>query len=361
MRALIMRDKELRVGEFPTCAPGQGEVLIKVNACGICGSDIHALKHGEEFVRQSKQGGALGLDMDTRRDVVMGHEFCGEILEYGNDCARNISLGTNVCSIPALLRNNVIQTLGYSNEHPGGYAEYMCLTESFLEPVRNGLSPTLAALTEPMAVGLHAVNKARLETNDVPLVIGCGPVGLAVIAELRLKNIHPIVAADFSPTRRKLAEAMGADVVVDPNEKSPYESWQEVAALSQDNDRNRPGWIGQKFRPAVVFECVGTPGVINSIMENVQHGARIIVVGVCMEHDHFHPVYGINKELNLQFVVAYNRKEFAQAHRHISDGELLVEPLITGQVSLDDSINAFEELASPDKHAKIIVHPHFKD
>lgn len=358
MRALIMRDKQLRVGDFPTCSPGPGEVLIKVNACGICGSDIHALRHGEEFVQQSKQGGSLGLDMDTSRDVVMGHEFCGEILEYGPKCAQTVATGTNVCSIPALLRNNALQTLGYSNEHPGGYAEYMCLTESFLEPVRNGLSPTQAALTEPIAVGLHAVNKARIDNNEVPLVIGCGPVGLAVIAELRQKNIHPIVAADFSPARRKLAEIMGADIVVDPKDKSPYQSWREVAALPNDSAKKRPAWIGKRFRPAVVFECVGTPGVIDSIMENAQHGARIVVVGVCMEPDHFHPVYGINKELNLQFVVTYSRKEFAEALRQISDGEIPVESLITGNVSLDESIDAFEALASPEEHAKIIVHPH---
>ena len=358
MRALIMRDKQLRVDDTPNCDPGRGEVLIKVNACGICGSDLHALKHGEEFVQQSRQGGSLGLDMDTSRDVVMGHEFCGEIVEYGAECVQTVALGTNVCSIPALMRNNSLQTLGYSNEHPGGYAEYMCLTESFLEPVRNGLSPTLAALTEPLAVGLHAVNKARIQSNEVPLVIGCGPVGLAVIAELRQQNIRPIVAADFSPARRKFAEIMGADVVVDPKDRSPYRSWEEVAELPMDNEKNRPAWMRKKFRPAVVFECVGTPGIIDSIMENVQHGARIVVVGVCMESDHFHPVYGINKELNLQFVVTYNRKEFAEALRQISDGDISVEPLITGQVSLDESIRAFQELASPDKHAKIIVHPH---
>lgn len=361
MRALIMRDRQLRVDDYPTCTPGPGEVLIKVNACGICGSDLHALKHGQEFVAQSKKGGTLGLDMDVHQDVVMGHEFCGEILEYGENCTKNLTLGSHVCSIPALLRNDAIQTLGYSNQHPGGYAEYMCLTEKFLEPVGNGLSPTLAALTEPMAVGLHAVNKARIADNEVPLVIGCGPVGLAVIAALRQKNIHPIVAADFSPARRKLAEIMGADVVVDPAEKSPYSSWQDAASLPDAASQGRPSWIGRKFRPAVVFECVGTTGVIDSIMENVLHGSRIVIVGVCMEHDHFHPVYGINKELNLQFVVAYNRKEFAEALSQISQGEINVEPLITGNVSLSSAIKAFDELASPDKHAKIIVHPHLKN
>ena len=197
MRAAIMRNQRMLIGDYQDPEPGAGEVVIKVDACGICGSDLHALKHGEEFVSQSQKGGTLGLDMDVSRDVVMGHEYCGELIEFGKDCKQTIKPGTNVCSIPALLRNNKIHTLGYSNEHPGGYAEYMRLTESFLEPVPNGLPATLAAMTEPMAVGLHAVNRARIQQEDLPLVIGCGPVGLAVIAALRQQNIAPIIAADF--------------------------------------------------------------------------------------------------------------------------------------------------------------------
>jgi len=332
MRAVIMRDNQLRLDDFPTPTPSAGEVLVKVKACGICGSDLHALKHGEEFVQQSQKGGALGLDMDTSRDVVMGHEYCGEIVEFGPDCLKTLQLGQDVCSIPALRKHNGIQTIGYSNDYPGGYGEYLCLTEAYLEPVNNGLSPILAALTEPMAVGLHAVRKARLEKNDVPLVIGCGPVGLAVIASLKQLGVHPIVAADFSATRREFA------LLTNPN-------------------RSRPPWMGPKYRPAVIFECVGVPGVIDNIMENAVHGARIVVVGVCMQSDHYHPVYGINKELNLQFVVAYNRQEFAESLHLIAEGKLSVEPLITAKISLSKVSNAFEELASPDKHAKIIVEP----
>ena len=357
MRAVIMRDNQLRLDDFPTPTPSTGEVLVKVKACGICGSDLHALKHGEEFVQQSQKGGALGLDMDTSRDVVMGHEYCGEIVEFGPDCLKTLQLGQDVCSIPALRKHNGIQTIGYSNDYPGGYGEYLCLTEAYLEPVNNGLSPILAALTEPMAVGLHAVRKARLEKNDVPLVIGCGPVGLAVIASLKQLGVHPIVAADFSATRREFALLMGADVVVDPSENSPYASWQEVAVLPANPNRPRPPWMGPKYRPAVIFECVGVPGVIDNIMENAIHGARIVVVGVCMQSDHYHPVYGINKELNLQFVVAYNRQEFAESLHLIAEGKLSVEPLITAKISLSKVSNAFEELASPDKHAKIIVEP----
>lgn len=358
MQAVIMRGQELRLGEFPTPKPGPGEVVIKVAACGICGSDLHALKHGKEFIEQSQLGGTVGLDMDVERDVVMGHEYCGEIVEFGSGCVEELKLGQAVCSIPVLSREKRVHTIGYSNDHPGGYSEYMRLTESFLEPVPNGLSPTLAALTEPMAVGLHAVNKARLNPDDVPMVIGCGPVGLSVIAMLKRTNCRPILAADYSPARRKFAEIMGADIVINPADKSPYTSWREVASLPQDPTRQRPSWLGEKFRPAVIFECVGVPGVIDNIMKNSPHNARIVIVGVCMQADHYHPVYGINKELNLQFVVAYNRREFAQSLRTISEGEVDVQPLITKEIGLAEVASAFNELASPEAHAKIIVHPH---
>ena len=183
MRAAVMRDKRLVAADLPRPDPGPGEVLVKTLACGICGSDLHALRHAEQFVESQRRAGAL-FRMDLARDVVMGHEFCAEIVDYGPQTTRALPVGARVCSRPALVRADGPRTVGYSNDTPGGYAEYMRLTEALLLPVPNGLSTEHAALTEPMAVGLHAVAKARLEPDDAPLVIGCGPVGLAVIAAL---------------------------------------------------------------------------------------------------------------------------------------------------------------------------------
>src|SRR5207244_12886565 len=113
------------------------------------------------------------------------------------------------------------QPLGYSTDHPGGYGEYRRRSEALLLPVPEALSTEHAALTEPLAVGLHAVNKARLDPDDAPLVIGCGPVGLAVIAALRLADVRPIVAADFSSRRLELALALCAAVVFEPAAQTP--------------------------------------------------------------------------------------------------------------------------------------------
>jgi threonine dehydrogenase-like Zn-dependent dehydrogenase len=358
MRAVVMRNKKLIVDDIPTPEPGPGEVLVKTLSCGICGSDLHALKHAEKLVETIRRlrGDLL---MDLSRDVVMGHEFCAEVVDYGPATSRKIKQGAIVCSLPILLRPNRVHSVGYSDETPGGYAEYMRLTERLLIEVPGGLSPQEAALTEPMAVGLHAVNKARMDRNDVPLVIGCGPVGLAVIAALRLKDIHPIVAADFSPLRRQLAEILGADVVVDPALNSPYQSWKDVAAWSNPSEAPPlPPWIpGPPLRPAVIFECVGLAGVIDQIMTSAPLNARIIVVGVCMEQDHFEPISAINKELNVQFVFAYTPDEFATTLYNIAEGKLLASSFITGKVGANGVPDAFEELASPEKHAKVIVEP----
>jgi threonine dehydrogenase-like Zn-dependent dehydrogenase len=358
MRAAVMRNRRLVIDDLRAPEPGPGEVLVKTLACGICGSDLHALKHGDRLVEVTRRSGGA-FNFDLARDVVMGHEFCAEIVDYGPDTTRHLRPGTRVCSLPVIIGAAGIQTVGYSNDAPGGYGEYMRLMEPLLMEVPGGLSAQHAALTEPMAVGLHAVEKARLEGHDVPLVIGCGPVGLAVIAALRLKGARPIVAADFSPRRRELAIAMGADEVVDPAVNAPFQRWQDVAAWSNPADAPPAlPWIpGPPLRPAVIFECVGVPGVIDQIMTSAPPNARIVVVGVCMERDHFEPMFGINKELSVQFVLAYTPEEFALTMYHIADGKIPADTLITGVVGIEQVPQAFDDLASPETHAKIIVEP----
>lgn len=358
MRAAVMRDHRLVVEEIEAPAPRAGEVLVKTLACGICGSDLHALKHTERLVESTKRSGGV-FDLDPSRDVVMGHEFCAEVVDHGPGTSGSIKAGTRVCSMPILVGTAGMQTIGYSNDNPGGYGELMRLQEALLLPVPNGLPTEHAALTEPMAVGLHAVEKARLDDADVPLVVGCGPVGLAVIGALKLKGAAPIVAADFSARRRELAVAMGADVCVDPGEASPYDSWKAAAQYADPAQAPPlPPWIpGPALRPAVVFECVGVPGVIEGIMQNAAQGARIVVVGVCMERDHFEPMFGINKELNLQFVLGYTPAEFATTLQHIAEGDIPVGSLITDRVGVEGVATAFDALASPERHAKILVEP----
>jgi len=152
---------------------------------------------------------------------------------------------------------------------------------------------------------------------------------------------------------------MGADIVVDPAASSPYASW-EQAATPDGYDPSRYArlfGIGPQQRPGVIFECVGVPGVIQQVIDGAPSGARIVVVGVCMQTDQFEPFIGIVKQLNVQFVLAYTAEEFAASLRHIAEGNIDVTPLITGQVGLDDVKDAFAALANPEQHAKVLVDP----
>jgi threonine dehydrogenase-like Zn-dependent dehydrogenase len=358
MRAAIFRNGDIVVDTMPDPVPGEGQVVAKTLACGICGSDLHAFHHAEAMVDAAARSGTT-FRMDPKRDIVFGHEFCAEILDHGPGTEKTLKPGTRVCSVPVTFTSKGLNTVGYSNDVPGGFAEHVLLSEMLLLEVPNGLPTEHAALTEPMAVGWHAVQRANLTKDDIPLVIGCGPVGLAVIAGLKIAGVHPIIAADFSPARRKLAEAMGADIVVDPSRSSPYKRWEEEATPEGYDPEALITLLGlgPQMRPGVIFECVGVPGVIQQILEGAPRSARIIVVGVCMEPDRFEPFFGINKELKMEFVLGYTPDEFALTLRHIAEGQINVEPLITGRVGAGEVKAAFSELSNPERHAKILVEP----
>jgi threonine dehydrogenase-like Zn-dependent dehydrogenase len=340
MRAAVMRDHRIVVDQVPDPEPAGGQVLVRTLACGICGSDLHALKHADRMASVSKEMGLPGL-FDPQADLVMGHEYCAEIVDFGPSTLRTLAVGDRICSMPMVFHPGGIAGVGYSNQFPGGYGELMVLSEPLLLRVSDDLPTDAAALTEPMAVGVHAVAKADLARGDVPLVVGCGPVGLAVVAALRLRGIEPIVAADFSARRRELARTMGAHEVVDPATESAFERLAKVSG----------------GKPAVVFECVGVPGMLHQILRDAPQAARVVVAGVCMEEDRIQPLMGIMKELRLQFVFGYRPEEFEGTLRALAEGRLDVSPLVTGRVGVDGVGDAFEALGRPEEHAKILVEP----
>jgi len=224
-------------------------------------------------------------------------------------------------------------------------------------PVPGDLPSNVAALTEPLAVANHAVARAQLEGDEVPMVVGCGPIGLAMILALKARGIGPVIASDFSAGRRALAEKLGADVVVDPAVKSPYKSWLEAAAPA-DYDISSPlAMLGldTRAKPCVIFECVGIPGLIQQIMVEAPARSRIVVVGVCMESDSFEPIVAIGKELNLNFAFAYSGEEFAQTLYDLADGKLDAGSIITSVVRPEGVVDAFETLATPEDEAKIMI------
>jgi threonine dehydrogenase-like Zn-dependent dehydrogenase len=279
-------------------------------------------------------GAGMGMSVDLAGDVFMGHEFSAEVLEAGPDTDTHPP-GTLVTSIPLLLSTKGVEPIVYSNSTLGGYAERMLLSAPLLLPIPNGLDLKHAALTEPMAVGLHAVNKSNIAPGETALVLGCGPIGIAIIAGLRARGVETIAASDFSPKRRDLATAMGAHQTLDAAQGSPFDT----------------------VKPAVVFEAIGVPGIIDDVLLRARPGTRLVVAGVCMQPDTVHPFFAIAKEINVQFVLAYAPDEFADSLRALAEGEIDVSPLITGEVGLDGVGAAFDDLADPERHCKILVTP----
>ena len=379
MKAVVCQNAELRVVDIHEPVPGKAQVLLDVQRCGICGSDLHMRHHCDEFKAVVSK---VGFDtVPTSADpVVFGHEFCAEVLEYGPGCDKKIKIGTRVVAQPLLRIGKDIHLAGLSPKAAGAYAERMVLQESALVPVPNGLSADLAALTEPMAVAWHAVRRSEIKRGDVAIVIGCGPVGLAVICLLKARGVERVVASDFSPGRRALAQKCGADVVIDPREGSP---WAERAG--EDFIRGIPDLLelslgtreklgklpvpwhvawrlaeklgaGAPKRP-VIFECVGMPGLVQQIIDGAPMMSRVVVAGLCMQVDRYEPALAIHKEIDLRFVFGHSPLEYRDTLHMIAEGKVNCAPMITGTVGLDGVANAFDALKDPEKHAKILIDP----
>ena len=380
MKAVACSQGELTVGDRPDPVPGRGQLLLDVQRCGICGSDLHARAHADQVA-----GLMSDLDYDdfmrSDQEVVFGHEFCGQVVARGPGCRGTAPEGTPVVAVPLLRGPGGVHPTGLSAKAPGAYAEQVVVEESLAFPVPNGLAPDVAVLTEPMAVGWHAVRRSEVGKGDVAVVIGCGPIGLAVICLLKARGIEPVIASDPSPGRRALATACGADVVVDPGAGSPFASAPEhghlttaTAALelavgSVERLRKVPlvDWrhvwrtaeaLGKATPKApVVFECVGVPGMIDQVIAGAPLFSRVVVVGVCMDDDSIRPAMAINKEIDLRFVLAYTPLEYRDTLHMLAEGKVDASPLVTGTVGLDGVARAFEALGAADTHAKILIDP----
>lgn len=378
MKAVSCANGALSVVEMAEPRPAEGQLVLDVHACGICGSDLHAKEHSDELADVLEEVGYQHCIRSTT-PTVMGHEFAGVVAERGPKTAKGLRAGMRVVSFPMVRAHGGVQLTGLSPLAPGGYAERVLVEAAMTFAVPNGLDMDVAALTEPMAVALHAVRRSEIGKRDTAVVIGCGPVGLAVICQLKAQGVATIVASDFSAGRRALAQRCGADIVVDPKVDSPYEratgkgmvtgfsGLGELAIGSMEKLRRLPGWehvyrvadalgaAGPK-RP-VIFECVGVPGMIDAVVAAAPLQTRVIVVGVCMNNDQIRPAMAIGKEVDMRFVFGYTPLEFRDSLHMLANGKLDASPLITGKVGLGGVENAFEALKDPETHAKIIIDP----
>ena len=378
VKAVSCTHGTLSVIDLPDPRPSEGQLVLDVRACGICGSDLHAKDHADQLTDVMAE---IGYRDFMRGDIptVMGHEFCGVIAERGPKTPGALKEGMTVVSFPLVRSHGAVQLTGLSPLAPGAYADQVLVEASLTFPVPNGLAVDMAAMTEPMAVALHAVRRSEIKKRDTAIVVGCGPVGLAVICQLKARGVSTVVASDLSAGRRALARRCGADIVVDPAVDSPYAKAASKGVLTNIPDlyelalgtmgklRKLPGWshiyraadaagaAGPK-RP-VIFECVGVPGMIDGVLASAPLSARVIVVGVCMGADTIRPTMALSKEIDMRFVFGYTPLEFYDTLHMLADGKLDASPLLTGKVGLGGVAAAFDALGDPDRHAKILIDP----
>jgi threonine dehydrogenase-like Zn-dependent dehydrogenase len=378
MKAVVCSNAALTVVDRPEVVPSKGQCVLKVLRCGICGSDLHMRDHCDHLQRLWERVGYATLPR-AHEEVVFGHEFCGELLDHGPGSKKKLKQGSRVCVVPVIQQGAEIEAIGLSVRAPGAFAERVLVDESMMMPIPNGLSDDLAALTEPIAVAWHAVRRGDMNRKDVAVVIGCGPVGLAVICVLKARGIGTIIASDYSPGRRELARRCGAHVVIDPSEESPYRDWKdhgfigsmpeafELGVSARRNFGKLPvpwhhAWrlaekAGLAPKRPVIFDCVGAPGVLGSILEGAPFLSRVVVVGVCMRPDTIEPAMANNKEVELRFVFGYSPLEYHDALHMIAEGRVDCSGIVTGKVGLGGVDNAFAALKNAEKHAKILIDP----
>jgi threonine dehydrogenase-like Zn-dependent dehydrogenase len=378
MRAVVCHRGTLETIDLDPRRPARGQVLLDVQYCGICGSDLHARQHADlqaDVLAEAGYPGAMRFEQRT----VFGHEFCGTVAEYGPGCRKKVATGASVVALPLLRTDTGLDAIGLSAAAPGGYAEQVVVQESLMLPVPNGLAARVSALSEPLAIGRHAVRRSEVKKGDVTIVIGCGPVGLAVVSMLKAHGVRTVVASDPSPRRRELARTLGADIVIDPTEASPYEAAGDQAHLpnipaavelgvstTEKLQRLPMPWhhvwrvidaLGIAPKRPIIFECVGVAGMIDQIITSAPMYSRVVVVGVCMLPDTIRPVMAINKEVDLRFVVGYTPLEFRDTLHMLAEGKIHAAAMLTGIVGLPGVNAAFDALADADRHAKILIDP----
>lgn len=330
MQAMVLRGTSLTVEEWPRPTPGSGEVLVRVLAAGICGSDVHAASHLEAMMAETGPT-SWYAKVDLTQGVVMGHEFVAEVIEVGPDVAE-WSPGDRVVKAPPRETTRPLpprMASAYSSELNGAFADHMVLWEPVLLAVPDNISVEVGATTEPCSVARHATHEAKIDKGERALIMGAGPIGLMALLWLKHDGVELVAISDPVAERRELAAHLGADLVLDPS---------DPAFASDLEDAFGAG-------PDVVFDCVGIPGIIRQAMDAVRPAGRVIVVGVCMEEDRFLPFVGINKALTITFSVAYTRAEFEETLAAFSSGAVDTTPLVSRTVDLGDLPAEFDRMA----------------
>ncbi|RDV28920.1 alcohol dehydrogenase [Alteromonas aestuariivivens] len=340
MKSIAMQGGKIYESDIDLPTPGPGQVRVKSLACGICGSDLHITRHSSEVFGIYKKMGIMPQDADDQPEVRLGHEFCAEVDHYGPQTEGKFAIGSRVTCVPVLATMGGAG-VGVTPGLHGAYSEYFIVDEALLLPVPDDLPAAAAAITEPLAVGLHAVNRATMHHNEVALVAGCGPIGLAAIAALKLQGVKHIVASDPQASKRDSAMEFGATHCVDPTQDDEVRIASELAAGNR----------------VVIFECVGIHQLINGFIERAPAHSTLIITGIHTAESKVNFGYATVKEMDIRFSYYYSPEEFAESLENIVEGKIDWQAMCTGKVGIDGVSAAFDTLMKPNDHIKVIIEP----
>ncbi|HEY0300487.1 MAG TPA: zinc-binding dehydrogenase [Rhizomicrobium sp.] len=339
MRAAVFREvsKPMAIETVADPVPGPHDIILRVRNCGICGSDLHMTEPG--------------TIMPLPSGAVMGHEFAGEVMEVGKAVTHLWKPGMRVAGFPVICCGEHTPCLSLSlssacpklipvglGQSPGAYAEFVRIGASSGYRLPESVSFREGAMVEPLAVGLHAVDMAKMARGATVLVIGAGPVGLAVMLWAKFLGARHVVVSERAEIRRQMAAKFGATDAIDPAQPLTPQV-QKIAGKAPD----------------IIFDCVGAPGLLMNVMAEAPRGGRIVVAGVCQQPDTIMPLIGVVKELEIQFVLGYRPADFDYVIAMIASDRVDVAPMVTDIVDLDGLPAAFEALRKPVHQCKVLL------
>ena len=344
MRAAVLRQGRIEVRETADPEPGPTELLLRTLSTGICASDVHFMDH-PDVGRDDPSGQSL---YDEDRDLVLGHEFVGQVIGHGPGCSGRFPAGSRVTSISMRLVDGgpAIRIIGQHPEAQGSFAERIVISEEYARPVPDGVPDDAVAVVDAFAVGEFYVAKSGIRPGSLPIVVGAGAVGLSAVAALAARDVHPIVVSDRRPERRELARAFGADVVVDAGlAPSPFEAGREAA---------RTAGIS---RPPTVFECVGAPGLVQILIESCDPGTRIYAAGGWYTNDTINVTDASKKGVMIQFGGGPRIADWDRTLDAVCTGRLDPLPSVGRVIGLEGVAAALDEVRRAQGPPRIVVHP----
>ncbi|MEB4614764.1 zinc-binding dehydrogenase [Leucobacter sp. M11] len=334
MRAAIYENGSFRVGELPLPALREDQIRVRPIANGVCGSDLSAWAHTEDFMAANDEAGIRLSRFDTERPIVFGHEYTAEVTEVGA-AVTDQAVGDTVFVLPWVIESSgEPRTSGYSSEYPGGMSTETIVNAGGHLPLPAGVDPVLAATLEPIATGTNGAQRTGIQAGEGAIVTGLGPVGLGAVVELAARGAFPIVASDPSARRREVALAYGATHAVDPAETDPIDTWREHAAA------------GSRL---YVVEASAAPGLLPAMIQSAPDYAVFSIVGSGTHHEQLRTMTAVSKNISLLFAMGapWGTQRYVALDRaleHLVEGRYDPALMVTAVTGLAGAQAAFEAL-----------------